>query len=198
VDIACADASAADSPERLADATTTLKLLGLPQALLLTFGGATLETRPLRPSGGHFPDIPLTEMLRGAPIPQSDEMMATLLCRAALRIGRTHGLGYRQATYRGLLMADFAAEGMDHAASPTAEIRAFGISLGEHVFAQGIVFQRHGLVIPCALRESIRSGERTAAQAALRHLNLPWALIANYSRRNFDWRWVARDSERGN
>ena len=125
----------------------------------------------------------------GIPIFVTDRELAALVCRSLLRLISSHGFGYRDTSYRGLLAADLGADGMECLVQPTANIRVGGQTLGQSVLDCVLVENRCAVKV-LALRDTITATDRAQLQTSLKHLALPWGIIVNFGKANLELRWV--------
>jgi GxxExxY protein len=176
--------------EQVTSITSAQKFLNVRHGLLLGFSFAEVKHRIVSASGGVFPTLTLEEMMRGHTVEKHDELRATMLCRSLMRIGRAHGLGFGEGTYRGLLRAEFTLEALDFADEPSAMIRADGLDLGEAKLIHVMTIQRSGALLIVAQQDSIRQTDRQRLKAALKYLKLPWGMVAHFGRRRFEWQWI--------
>ena len=178
------------SQAQIASTASAQKFFNAAHGLVLHFARNEVLHRHLHQSNGAFPTIPHEEIMRGHTGEKHDDLRATMLCRALLRVGRSHGLGFCQATYRGLLRAEFTAESLDFSDEPTAAIVVDGTSLGECPMSQIMTVQRSGALLVLAQQDGIHAADKQRLAAACRYLQLPWGLIAHFGRRRFEWQWL--------
>ncbi len=180
------------SPQLVTDLHSWMKQWGLANAVALDFCTAAVQVRKLHMASPPFPEIPLGEVMSGAPVDVTEQPQASMLCRAVLRVGRGHGLGFSEVIYRGLLQAEFAADGFDCAAEPLVQIKSSAGVLGEASAANCLVVQRACLLLPLAMRENISATDRAVFHQHLKRLGLRWGMIAHFGRRRFEWQWLSR------
>jgi hypothetical protein len=113
------------------------------------------------------------------------------LCARLLRIGNEYGFGYREKTYRGLFQADCAADKAACISQPMVTISVDAESQGSAELACQLLPNQCAVLI-LALNESIRAADRAILASYLRHLDLPWGLIANYGKSTFDFDFIVK------
>ena len=101
--------------------------------LLLDFGKERLAYRRVNFSEPEFQQPALDTMLAACPARDSERPAALQLCEATRRILAGHGLGYRDTTYAGLLMAELSASGLPCATNTLAEVRCGDLVLGQSI-----------------------------------------------------------------
>lgn len=177
------------TPEQIHHTGGAQKFFNARHGLLLDFSKNEVRHQKLRPGNDPFPTIPHEEILNGSTVEKHDHMRATMLCRSIQRIGRAHGLGFGERTYRGLLRVEFDAESLDYQEEPSVLIQSNGLTLGETTLKDIMIVQRSGALLVLAQHDGIRNAERVRMRAALKFLKLPWGLIVNFGRRRFEWQW---------
>ena len=178
------------SAAQISTTASAQKFFSAAHGLMLDFSGTEVRHRLLLPGGASFPTIPQEEILRGNTVEKHDELRALMLCRSLLRVGRAHGLGFCERTYRGLLRVEFEAEMLDYEDEPTVPVACDGLALGETKLPNLMTIQRSGALLVLAQQDGIRASDKLRLRAALRYLKLPWGLIAHFGRRRFEWQWV--------
>ena len=178
------------TPDQIAHTSSAQKFFNAAHGLMLDFSGPTVRHRLLGPGGASFPTIPHEEIMRGNSVEKHDELRATMLCRSLQRVGRAHGLGFCERTYRGLLRVEFQAETLDFEDEPTVSVVSDSLTLGDCKLEHLMTIQRSGALLILAQQEGIRASDKLRLRAALRYLKLPWGLIAHFGRRRFEWQWV--------
>ena len=178
------------APEHLTQILCYLKFWRARRGLLLDFGKERLVQRRVvfaeRPV-----ELPDADAL-AAHAPEfvtNPGLARTILCSLA-RVLETHGLGYRDTTYRGLVAADLEAEGIPFTDQPIAPIRSGQEMLGEAKCRCGVVVGQAAVLL-LALRNRISTTDCAVLQTYLRLLDLPWGLIANFGKTQFETMWVA-------
>jgi len=133
----------------------------------------------------------VTTLVREAPSFVSDRSLLGRLWDSLQRVYLTHGLGYRDTTYRGLVNADLTAERIPHRVRPTVSVRsdgkAFGLSELHCIEVEGAC-----AIMVLSLRESIRAADRAVVQTYLNLLNLPWGMIVNFGKQELEYKYVVR------
>jgi GxxExxY protein len=157
--------------------------------LLFDFAKESLVHRrvnyePLALNGFHFQTL-----LANAPDLGNDHELATALCRSIGQVLATHSFGYRDTTYRGLLAAEFNAEGLGCLIRPTASVRVEQRRLGETRCDCLVVGQRFGVQV-LALRLAIAAADIAILRTHLRLLDLPHGLILNFGKTALHHCWV--------
>jgi GxxExxY protein len=102
-----------------------------------------------------------------------------------------HGFGYRDTTYRGLLAADLAAEGLNYVSTPSASVQCDGALLGE-ARCDCLALQNRIGVLVLALRKSVTAADRAILQTYPRLLHLPLGLILNFGKSSLEHHWIFR------
>ena len=164
-----------------------LKFWRIRQGLLCDFAKESLVTRSYLYDDPPPPAIQAGELLAGSPDAARD--LGPALCECVARIVSAHGFGYRDTTYRGLLVADLLAEGIGCTATPPASVRAGGRVLGESLLPC-VAVGGAGAVLVLSQREAIRAADRAILQTCLRLLELPWGLIAHVAKQELQVQWV--------
>ena len=186
--------SGAFSAEHFVQIYCYLKFWKTGTGMLFDFGKNSLISQRVNFSEPMVPPLDSADLLRAAPDLGPDFPLGRTLCESINRIISAHGLGYRDTTYRGLLAADLAAEGIPHSVLPVTPVRFAGELLGE-ARCNCLTVGRQFAVSTLALRETITATDRAVLQTYLRLLGLPHGLILNFGRTAFGHLWVgARDS----
>lgn len=120
---------------------------------------------------------------------QNDLDLANALIDALVKLYNQYGLGYRDTTYTGLVRAELLAEGFALVEEPTTSLSFGGRELGLAKLNCLQVANRC-IVKVYALYDEIHAAHRATVQAYLRHLDLPFGLIANFGRRRCQIRIV--------
>ncbi len=183
------------TPEHLSQILCYLKFWKAGRGLLLDFGKESLGQRRVVFSERQI-ELPDADALTAqAPESVTDRPLALAILRSLTRVLAAHGLGYRETTYRGLVAADLAAEAIPFTDQPIAPIRSGELLLGEAKCHCGIVAGKAAVLV-LALRNRISTTDRAVLQTYLRHLDLPWGLIANFGKTQFETMWVAAPHRR--
>lgn len=103
------------------------------------------------------------------------------------RVHDEHGLGYRDTTYRGLVRADFEAEGLSFKDSPVAELRYRDTLLGRPLLPCFLLDGRCAVRVE-ALYDNIHVAQCAALQAYMRHLGAPIGLLVNFGKKTTELR----------
>jgi hypothetical protein len=170
--------------------TSALKFFHHRHGLLLGFGGAEVSVQKLSEPHEPFPSLAQEDLLKEAPMDAGERNNATMLIRSLLRVARANQLGYDALLWKGLLLAELAAESLTCSEVPPAPLIFDGKELGK-LNPHGLFeFQGRGIVLVTALQERLQPAE----VATLRHFLSPskhaWGLALHFSRRRLEWRWV--------
>jgi len=135
------------------------------------------------------PPVASEDLAAAAPNGVASDAAVQAVCGTIAQIYAEHGLGYRDTTYRGLVLADLAADRVPHAISPVVNVPG---SMGEARQAKltCITIDKSCVLIVRALNEAIRAADRAVMQTYLRLLELPVGLIANFGKRELQIRFV--------
>jgi len=175
-------------PEHFLQLKAYLKFWRIRQGLLLDFGKESLVMQSYLYDDPRLPQIDPSELIRGVP-PTVERRLARSLAQCLSRIVSTHGFGYRDSTYRSLLLADARAEGKRWVSAPTAAVRVGDMSLGLAVLSR-IVVAGQSAVLVLSQREGIRAADRAALQTALQLLELPWGVIVHFGKQELKLQWI--------
>lgn len=167
-------------PEHFAQLISYLKFHGIPTGMLFDFGKASLLFKRVAftPVESSFPEVEIPEFVTAR------ETAATLL-NLFREILATHGLGYRETTYQGLLRAALQAERIPFSGSPTSPIARWGVAQ-----LRCLVVDKSCAVSVTALGEGVSAADRATLQTCLRWLDLPWGLAVHFGRRTVDVRFA--------
>ena len=105
------------------------------------------------------------------------------------RVLAEYGLGYRDTTYGGLLLAELRANGLKCNPNVIAEVRSAEIVLGQTPCPCLLVNEVLAVRV-LALRRSITAADLAILRTYLRLLNAPVGLILNFNRTTLDHCWV--------
>lgn len=174
--------------EHLAQIICYLKFWGLKTGLLLDFGKERLVYRRIIFTNERQFS---TEVIPLIPSGTADFGTALQKAREAItHVYDTHGLGYRDTTYRGLVEADLKADNIFFALDPVANILQPGnASLGNATFKSFVIENSIALIV-LALRNGICTADRAVMQTYLKHLGLQAGLIANFGKKRLDVMFV--------
>jgi GxxExxY protein len=103
---------------------------------------------------------------------------------AVVRVFQTHGLGYCDTTYRGLIAAELVAENKFFINEPDAIIQRDCKVLGRAI-CHCILTGKIALLV-LALRDKISTTDRAILQTYLKLLGLAGGVIVNYGKRSLD------------
>ena len=179
------------APDHYTQVLCYQKFWSVPVGLLLDFGKESLifkrivydDRRPTLP--------PVGVLLQDAPSFVTDRAVLSRLCQSRIRICSTHGLGYRDTTYRGLLHAELTAEKITHRVNPAVRVRSAGKAYGLSEL-KCIEVAGGCAVMVLALHERIRAADRAIVQTYLKLLDLPWGLIVNFGKQELEHQYVIR------
>ncbi len=177
------------APDHYTQLICYLKFWGIRTGWLLDFGKESLTRRRIVYDSPPVPHLDTATVLEQAPTHIKDEALLLTLHRSVDRVCQTHGLGYRDTSYTGLIMADLRAEGIPFVGRPSTSIIADEEELGWATLNCLTVNDACAFMI-LALRDGIRAADRAIMQAYLRHLHLPWGIIVNFGKRQLDLRFV--------
>jgi len=165
-----------------------LKCWQIRQGLLCDFGKESLMTRSYLYDDTPAATIDIAGLLAGAPAGYNNAVGQNL-CASLVRIAASYGFGYRDTTYRGLLVADLMAEGIGCVPAPPAAVRADGRVLGESLLPCVTVADACAVLV-LSQREAIRAADRAILQTCLRLLQMPCGLIAHFGKQQLQVQWV--------
>jgi GxxExxY protein len=178
------------APEHLAQVLCYQKFWKAGRALLFDFGKERLLWRRVVWNERACPLPSVEAVLAQAASDARNNPLTCSLAESLLRVAATHGLGYRDTTYRGLVAADLRADGIGFTDQPTAPIRLAGQLLGE-AKCHCLAVADTAAVLVLALRNRISTTDRAILQTYLKHLGLPWGLIANFGKTHFETLFVS-------
>jgi GxxExxY protein len=170
-----------------------LKFLKIGVGLLFDFGKESLSYRRVQFSEPEFSVPDLATML-AACAALSARPSAVQVCEATQRILRQHGLGYRDTTYFGLLVAELSAGGVKCISNSLADVRCGDTLLGQ-ALCPCLVANGQLAVGVLALRNNISAAEIAILQTYLRLLDLPCGIILNFNKRAVEFCWVLRKDQ---
>ena len=166
-----------------------LKFWKIGVGLLFDFGKESLAYRRIEFSEPQVEPSDPDSMLAGGPDSASIRDLAAQVCTATNRVLAEHGLGYRDTSYGGLLLAELRASGMNCAPNVLAEVRSGEIVLGQTPCPCLLVNEVLAVRV-LALRRSITAADLAILRTYLRLLNAPAGLILNFNRTTLDHCWV--------
>ena len=175
--------------DHLAQLICYLKFWRIPTGLLLDFGKESLCQRRVVFTEPPPPGFDAAQVAAAAPAFVTDHRLLASVLQSVETVARTYGLGYRDTTYRGLVAADLAAEGIGCFLQPVAPIRCGGQSLGE-ARCDCLAIEQGAAALVLALRDAISAADRAILQTYLKHLGLPWGLAVNFGKRHLETRFV--------
>lgn len=178
-------------PEHYLQVICYQKFWRVPTGLLFDFDKEGLVHRRVSYEPVKTDPFDVQSLLADAPALGDDRQMAEAAGCGIGRILGGYGLGYRDMTYRGLLAAEFSAEGLGCVTQPIAVVRADGRTLGETRCDCIAVGKRIGIQV-LALRRSISAADVAILRTHLRLLELPHGLILNFGKSCLDHGWIRR------
>lgn len=176
-------------PENYVQLLCYLKFWNLPVGLLFDFAKDSLMHRRVNRPNHEFVAPDTHRLLEGAPDFGADQSLAVAVCEGVRRIASQYESGYRDTTYRGLLSADFTAEGVRCISLPVATVTAAGQALGETRSDCLAVGDKLALMV-LALRETLTATDIATLRTYARLLKLPYGLVVNFGRTRLDHVWL--------
>lgn len=177
------------APEHYVQLLCYQKFWNLPVGLLFDFAKDSLLHRRVNRPSNPFASQPPERLLEGAPNLGADRELAAAVCKAIARVASQYESGYRDTTYRGLLAAEFTAEGIECVVLPVAVVAAAGQVLGETRCDCLVVAGEFALSV-FALRDTLTATDIATLRTYARLLNLPHGLILNFGRNQLDHCWL--------
>lgn len=179
------------APDHFTQVICYQKFWSISVGLLFDFGKESLIYKRVVFDDHRPPLRPTTTLVSEAPSFVSDRTTLARLWESISRIYDVYGLGYRDTTYRGLLMADLTAERIPHRVRPRVIVRAGEKSLGQSEL-NCIEIVNSCAVMVLALRDTIRAADRAIAQTYLNLLDVPWGMIINFGKKELEYKYVVR------
>jgi GxxExxY protein len=176
-------------PEHYLQIICYLKFWGIETGLLFDFGKESLMYRRVNCPFAPPAEFSATQLFQSTRELGSDHDLALALCESVARLARQYGLGYRDTTYRGLLVADLSAEGIENTSQPVACVRFQNSVLGQNR-CNCVTVGNRLCVLVLALRRGISAADRATVQTYMRLLELPWGIILNFGKENLEHQWV--------
>ncbi len=155
-------------PEHYLQTFCYLKFWRIPTGLLFDFGKESLLHRRLNYES-HPAAFDFREILINAPELHGDAKLAAAIARGIGGVLAVHGLGCRDTTYRGVLAAEFNADGLGCHTQPAAAVCDQGRRLGETQCNCLVIGQRFGIQV-LALRHAITAADIAVLRTHLRLL----------------------------
>lgn len=177
------------APEHYVQLICYLKFWGVSAGFLFDFAKDSLLHRRVNYAPVTGLGFDPQTLLSDAPDLGKDCELATALGRGIAHVIALHGFGYRDTSYRGLLAAEFNAEGFGCLTQPTAAVRVHQRSLGDTRCDCLAVGGRFGIQV-LALRRSITAADIAILRTHLRLLGLPHGLILNFGKTALDHCWI--------
>lgn len=179
------------APAHYTQLISYLKCWGLKLGLLFDFGKESLIQRRVAYTERPAQLNAVSPESKKPSAPTDAELLSRIL--SSLRdIAATHGLGYRDTTYRGILLADLTAESIGFE-QRQADIWCDGANLGPTQLSSFVVDGRC-VVKVLALFDHLHAMHRAVLQTELKHLRLPWGVLVNFGKKSLDWRFVENNS----
>jgi GxxExxY protein len=176
-------------PEHVLQVVCYLKFWKLSAGLLFDFGKESLAQKRI-PLLDSTERVESSGLLREVP-DFADRATITILVEAIQSVLDTHGLGYRDTTYQGLLFAELAFRGVPCLRDPISPIRGAQGLLGESKL-KCLLLPGVCALLVTALRDSRHAADRAVLQTYLRHLELPWGLHINFGKRQMDFQFTIK------
>jgi GxxExxY protein len=166
-----------------------LKFRQLPTGLLFDFAKDSLLYRRVNYVRTQPVEADAKTILADAPELGSDGELAEAMNCGIGQVLAQYGFGYRDSTYRGLLAAEFNAEGLGCCVQPAAKVQAGGRRLGETQCNCIALGRRFGLQV-LALRRTITAADIAILRTHLRLLEMPHGLILNFGKTRLEHCWI--------
>jgi GxxExxY protein len=166
-----------------------MKFWKLPAGLLFDFGKESLVHRRVlftEPSVC----FDAAQWVESAPPFVSDRVALDTVAVAIRNVLETQGLGYRETTYRGLMLAELTANSIEIVPDPVVSIRsADNTPLGESKLYCFVMPGRCAVIVT-ALRDARQAADRAVLLTYLKHLGLPWGVTVNFGKGNLNTQFV--------
>lgn len=172
-----------------------LKFWRIPTGLLFDFGKESLVQKRFVFTDSPLPLVDADAMAAQAPGCVTNRVLAAQICVSLSRVWTLHGAGYRDTTYRGLLVSEFGAEGLKCVLQPSVAVRYRNGCLGETCL-RCIAVESECAILVLSLRDEIRAADRAVLQSCLRHLGYRWGLVVHFGRWELQVRWVSAPTVR--
>lgn len=182
-------------PESFVQLKSYLKHYRLRQGYLFDFGKESLVTKSYLFEDTAYPSLNFLESLPVG-LGQSDQTLAERIGASISRVSVEHGPGYRDTTYRGLLVADLQAEGLACEPEPSAVIHSAGARCGP-ARLPCLAVEGGCAVMVLSQRDGIRAADRAIVQTALRWLDYRLGLIAHFGKETVELQWVTPQRPKG-
>ncbi len=170
-----------------------LKFWKIRTGLLFDFGKESLAHRRIEFAESPFVPAESEAMLAGLTAGAAGAAAARRVA-AACSVLASHGFGYRDKIYIGLLTAEVLAEGACCQSNVLAVVRSGEMMLGQTTCPCLLVDELVAVRV-LALRQSVTTADLATLRTYLRLLNLPCGLILNFNRTALDLRWVSRPDQ---
>ena len=172
-----------------------LKFWRIPTGLLFGFAKESLVYRRVEFREPAFEVPSSSEMEAELPDGAPSSGRLRMICEAVRKVAGTHGLGYRDTTYAGLIKAELVSAGVACLSGPTVSVNADGQLLGNTILPCLLVDQKLALKV-LALRRSITAADLASLRTYLRLAGADCGLIVNFDRASINWRWVGAHTPR--
>jgi GxxExxY protein len=172
------------APEHLLQIICYLKFWRLETGVLLDFGKESLVQKRV-PRIDRAAACDLAEVLSAGLAGEGDRALLDQLSESLRVLCAEYGLGYRDTTYRGLLLAELAHRKVPCVRDPVVGICHNGGMLGDSRLPC-LVIPGSAALLVTALRETRQAADRAVLQTYLRHLELPWGLLVNFGKERLD------------
>ena len=179
------------APEHFAQIISYLKFWRIETGLLLDFGKERLIYRRVVYTEQKPAILDTSKIVEQVSGLSPHREIAHGVCERIVRICREYGLGYRDTTYRGLIAADLKSDRISFVSDPVISIRIGENDLG-NTCCNCFVVENEIALLVLALRKQITTSDRAILQTYLKHLGLPYGLVANFGKRSLDLAWVGR------
>ncbi|HEY9173595.1 MAG TPA: GxxExxY protein [Verrucomicrobiae bacterium] len=176
------------APEHLLQLICYLKFWRLDAGLLFDFAKESLAQKRV-PRLDRATAFDPASMQPESPVSGSERSLVREILDSLHAVLTEFGLGYRDSTYRGLLLAELLHRKIPCAEHPTVAIRSGDVLLGEAKLPCLILPGQAALLIT-ALRETRQAADRAVLQTCLRHLDLTWGLLLNFGKTRLDCQLV--------
>jgi GxxExxY protein len=169
-------------PEHFTQLICYLKFWGRDLGLLMDFGKESLVHKrvPYSERSGEVDAESVEDHI--AELMPEDRELANSMVAALVRLHDQYGLGYRDTTYLGLLCAEFSAEETPFTGRPSVPLTFAQRELGVGELSCFVVRGRCAIKV-YALYDRVHAWQRATVQAYVRHLGVPFGLVANFGKR---------------
>lgn len=165
-----------------------LKFWKIKVGLLFDFGKESLSYRRIEFTEPSF-DMPDGDTMLAGLSGEVARAAGTRIHKAIDNLLASHGLGYRDTTYGGLLATELRARGGRCLSDVSAAVHCGGVTLGQ-VTCPCLLVDELIAVRVLALRHSIGAADTARLRTYLRLLKASCGLILNFKRSALEFRWV--------